>query len=200
MSNDAVVTLASPVRASDPLGELLRPGARRRLEAAVPAELEPYLSGFARDKLPLGIKRKRVVRNGQPSDPPIAWLKLERARVPADKREPTFAEHRDMSRAAPDQGARRQMVVGGHRLLPLPLLAGANGRTHRCLAQLPGNRATHPPNLVRVASVRVWGARDGLSSRTFFAMRRSTERERRKLDPPSTSCSRTTTWSNRFTA
>ena len=200
MSNDTVVLLAAPARVSEPLRELLRSGARRLIEVAVSAEFEQYLSGFVHEKLPDGVKRQRLVRNGQPSDPLIAWLKPERARVPADKREPTLAERRDVSHAAPDQGAKRQMVVGGHRLVPLPPLAGANGRTHPHLAQLPGNRAAHPPNLVRVASGRVWGVRDGLSSQRCFIMRRSTERSRRRLDSPSTSCSRTATWSHCFTA
>ena len=214
MSNDTVVLLAVPARVSDPLRELLRSGARRLLEVAVSAEFEQYLSGFVHEKLPDGVKRQRLVRNGQPSDPLIAWLKPERARVPADKREPTLAERCDVSHAAPDQGAKRQMVVGGHRLVPLPPLAGANGRTHPHLAQfpgnrvahppnfeqLPGNRAAHPPNLVRAASVRVWGVRDGLSSQRCFIVHRSTERSRRRLDSPSTSCSRTATWSHCFTA
>ena len=47
MSNDTVVSLAAPARVSDPLTELLRSGARRLIEAAVTAEFEEYLSGFA---------------------------------------------------------------------------------------------------------------------------------------------------------
>ena len=35
MSNDTVVSLASPARVSDPLTEFLRSGARRLIEAAV---------------------------------------------------------------------------------------------------------------------------------------------------------------------
>ena len=62
MSNDTVVSLAAPARVCDPLTELLRTGARRLIEAAVTAEFEEYLSGFAQEKLPDG--RQRVVRNG----------------------------------------------------------------------------------------------------------------------------------------
>ena len=62
MSNDNVVSLATPAEASDPLTELLRTGARQLIEAAVSAEFEEYLSAFGSEKLPDG--RQRVVRNG----------------------------------------------------------------------------------------------------------------------------------------
>ncbi len=62
MSNDTVVSLATPAGGSDPLTELLRSGARRLIEAAVSAEFEEYLSAFGHEKLPDG--RQRVVRNG----------------------------------------------------------------------------------------------------------------------------------------
>ena len=61
MSNDNVVSLATPAGVSDPLTELLRTGARRLIEAAVSAEFEEYLSAFGHEKLPDG--RQRVVRN-----------------------------------------------------------------------------------------------------------------------------------------
>ena len=62
MSNDNVVSLATPAEASDPLTELLRTGARQLIEAAVSAEFQEYLSAFGSEKLPDG--RQRVVRNG----------------------------------------------------------------------------------------------------------------------------------------
>ena len=146
MSDDALVSLAAPARESNPPGELLRSGGRRAIEAAVSAEFEPYLSGFVRVKRPDGVKGQRVVRNGEPSDPLIVWLKLERARVPTAKREPTLAEHHDVSDAARDQGGKWRIAVGGHRLDPLPALARANDRTHPYLAQLAANGAENPPN------------------------------------------------------
>ena len=62
MSNDTVVSRATPAPVSDPLTELLRSGARRLIEAAVRAEFEENLSAFGHEKLPDG--RQRVVRNG----------------------------------------------------------------------------------------------------------------------------------------
>ena len=62
MSNDNVVSLATPAEVSDPLTELLRSSARRLIEAAVSAEFEEYLSAFGHAKLPDG--RQRVVRTG----------------------------------------------------------------------------------------------------------------------------------------
>ena len=62
MSNDTVVSLATPAPVYDPLTELLRSGARRLIEAAVSAEFEEHLSAFVHEKLPDG--RQRVVRNG----------------------------------------------------------------------------------------------------------------------------------------
>ena len=52
MSNDTVVSLATPAPVCDPLTELLRSGARRLIEAAVSAEFEEYLSAFGHEKLP----------------------------------------------------------------------------------------------------------------------------------------------------
>ena len=146
MSEDAVVSPAAPARESNPPGELLRSGRRAPIEAAVPAEFEPNRSGFVRVKRPDGVKGQRLVRNRPPSDPLIVWLKLERARVPAAKREPTLAEHHGRSHAARDQGPKWRIAVGGHRLVPLPALARANGRTHPRLAQSQGNGAANPPN------------------------------------------------------
>ena len=62
MSNDTVVSRATPAPVSDPLTELLRSGARRLIEAAVRAEFEENLSAFGHEKLPDG--QQRVVRNG----------------------------------------------------------------------------------------------------------------------------------------
>ena len=62
MSNDNVVSLATPAEVYDPLTELLRSGARRLIEAAVSAEFEEYLSALGPEKLADG--RQRVVRNG----------------------------------------------------------------------------------------------------------------------------------------
>ena len=62
MSDDKVVSLATPAGISDPLTDLLRSGARRSIEAAVSAEFDEYLSGFVQEELPDG--RQRVVRNG----------------------------------------------------------------------------------------------------------------------------------------
>ena len=62
MGNDKVVSLAAPAVVEDALTELLRTGARRLIEAAVAAEFEECLTGFADERLPDG--RHRVVRNG----------------------------------------------------------------------------------------------------------------------------------------
>ena len=62
MGNDKVVSLAAPAVVEDALTELLRTGARRLIEAAVAAEFEECLTGFADERLPDG--RQRVVRNG----------------------------------------------------------------------------------------------------------------------------------------
>ena len=62
MGNDKVVSLATPAVVEDALTELLRTAARRLIEAAVAAEFEECLSGFADERLPDG--RRRVVRNG----------------------------------------------------------------------------------------------------------------------------------------
>ena len=48
MSNDTVISLAAPRRISDAFTELLRTGTRRRIEVAVAAKFEEYLSGFKR--------------------------------------------------------------------------------------------------------------------------------------------------------
>ena len=42
MSNDTVVSLATPAGVCDPLTELLRSGARRLIEAGVSAEFEAH--------------------------------------------------------------------------------------------------------------------------------------------------------------
>ena len=62
MSNDNVVSLATPAEVSDPLRELLRTDARQWIEAAVSAEFQEYLSAFGSEKLPDG--RQQVVRTG----------------------------------------------------------------------------------------------------------------------------------------
>ena len=62
MGNDKAVLLAAPAMVEDALRELLRTGARRLIEAALAAEFEECLSGFADERLPDG--RQRVVRNG----------------------------------------------------------------------------------------------------------------------------------------
>ena len=62
MSNDSVVSPATPAEFSDLFTELLRSGARRLIEAAVSAEFEEYLSGLGPEKL--AGDRQRVVRNG----------------------------------------------------------------------------------------------------------------------------------------
>ena len=47
---------------------------------------------------------------GQPTDPPVTGLELERTSVPADEREPELAEHRDVAHASPHQPPERQIV------------------------------------------------------------------------------------------
>ena len=54
MGNDKVVSLAAPAVVEDALTELLRTGARRLIEAAVAAEFEECLTGFADERLPDG--------------------------------------------------------------------------------------------------------------------------------------------------
>ena len=48
MSNDTLISLAAPRRVSDPLTELLRTGARRRMEAAVPRVVEGLPEALSR--------------------------------------------------------------------------------------------------------------------------------------------------------
>ena len=81
MSNDSVVSLATPAEVSDPLTELLRTGARQLIEAAVSAEFQEYLSAFGSEKLPDG--RQRVVRNGHlPERQVLTGLGEVEVRVP----------------------------------------------------------------------------------------------------------------------
>ena len=54
MSNDNVVSLATPAGVCDPLTDLLRAGARRLIEAAVSAEFEAYLWSLCRRSCPTG--------------------------------------------------------------------------------------------------------------------------------------------------
>ena len=104
---------------------------------------------------------------GQPPDPLIARPQLERPGLPADEREPALAQHRDVSHAAPHEGAKGQVVMGAHQLVPALALRCTHGRTHRHLAQSLGNRAEHRLDLVPAADARVWRARNRLSSHTF---------------------------------
>ena len=80
---------------------------------------------------------------GQPPDPPVTGLELERAGVPADEREPVLAKHRDVAHASPDQPPERQIVVRGHQRIPAAPLARAHRRADRDFAQSSSNRFEH---------------------------------------------------------
>ena len=103
---------------------------------------------------------------GQPPDPPVPGLELERAGVPADKREPVLAEHRDVANASPDQPPERQIVVRAHQRIPAVPLARARRRADRDLVQSSGNRFEHRLRRGRWVCAPVCRPRNGLSRGT----------------------------------
>ena len=105
---------------------------------------------------------------GQPPDPPVTGLELERASVPPDEREPVFAQDRDVANASSHQTPERQIVVRAHQRIPAPALAPAHRGTYRDLAQSLGNGVEHRLRRRQRACDPVCRARNGLSrGRTY---------------------------------
>ena len=73
-----------------------------------------------------------------PADPAVARGQLERARLPADEREPARSQRRDMAQTLAEHAMKRQVVMGRHQLVPAPVFLRAPGRTHRDRAQING--------------------------------------------------------------
>ena len=101
---------------------------------------------------------------GQPPDPAVAGLELERPGVPADEREPPLAEHCDVAHASPDQSPEGQIVVRAHQRIPLEPLVGAHRGAHRDLAQPSSNRLDHRLHRRRWACPLLWPPRRRLFS------------------------------------
>ena len=74
----------------------------------------------------------------RPPDPAVASGQLERARLPADQREPGLAVQRDMARALADDAVEPQAVMLLDQAVPEPVLTPATGRAHRDRAQVDG--------------------------------------------------------------
>ena len=74
----------------------------------------------------------------RPPDPAVAFGQLERARLPADQREPGLAVQRDMARALADDAVEPQAVMLLDQAVPEPVLTPATGRAHRDRAQVDG--------------------------------------------------------------
>ena len=100
---------------------------------------------------------------GQPPDPAVAGLELERAGVPAHEREPVLAEHCDVAHASPDQAPEGQIVVRAHQRIPPDPLASAHRRADRHLAQPLGNQLEHRLRRGRWACAPLWRPRRHLS-------------------------------------
>ena len=71
-----------------------------------------------------------------PPDPAVARGQLERAGLPADQRQPSRAQRRDMTQALAEHAMKRQVVMGLHQSVPAPVFLRAPGRTHRDRAQI----------------------------------------------------------------
>ncbi|MCY4240416.1 MAG: hypothetical protein OXD36_01595 [Rhodobacter sp.] len=74
----------------------------------------------------------------RPPDPAVARGQLERARLPADQREPGLAVQRDMAQALADDAVEPQVVMLLDQTVPEPVLTPAAGRADRDLAQVDG--------------------------------------------------------------
>ena len=80
---------------------------------------------------------------GQPPDPAVAGLELERAGVPTHERQPVLAQHCDVAHTSPDQAPEGQIVVRAHQRIPADPLVGAHRGADRDLAQPSGNQLEH---------------------------------------------------------
>ncbi len=74
----------------------------------------------------------------RPPDPAVARGELERARLPADQREPGLDVQRDMARALADDAVEPQAMMLLDQAVPEPVLTPATGRAHRDRAQVDG--------------------------------------------------------------
>ena len=73
-----------------------------------------------------------------PAEPAVARGQLERARLPADEREPGRAHERNVAQAFAEHAMKRQVVMARHQPVPAPVFLSAPGRTHRDRAQING--------------------------------------------------------------
>ena len=73
-----------------------------------------------------------------PADPAVARGQLERARLPADEREPGRAHGRNVAQAFAEHAMKRQVVMPRHQPVPAPVFLRAPGRAHHDRAQING--------------------------------------------------------------
>ena len=73
-----------------------------------------------------------------PAEPAVARGQLERAKLPADEREPGRAHERNVAQAFAEHAMKRQVVMARHQPVPAPVFLSAPGRTHRDRAQING--------------------------------------------------------------
>ena len=100
---------------------------------------------------------------GQPPDPAVAGLELERAGVPTHERQPVLAQHCDVAHTSPDQAPEGQIVVRAHQRIPADPLVGAHRGADRDLAQPSGNQLEHRLRRGRWACAPLWRPRRHLS-------------------------------------
>ena len=100
---------------------------------------------------------------GQPPDPAVAGLELERTGVPTHERQPVLAEHCDVAHTSPDQAPEGQIVVRAHQRIPADPLVGAHRGADRDLAQPSGNQLEHRLRRGRWACAPLWRPRRHLS-------------------------------------
>ena len=73
-----------------------------------------------------------------PADPAVARGQLERARLPADEREPGRAQGRDRAQTLAEHAMKRQVVMARHQTVPAPVFLRAPGRAHPDRTQING--------------------------------------------------------------
>ena len=145
MSEDTnIVPFHQPGSVLDPLTEIAREGARRMLMAALKAEADSFVAGFAEDLLPDG--RRRVVRHGAGPEREIQTgigpIPVQRPKVRDRAEVPPEAKIRFSSNILP-KWARRSKSLDA--LLPVLYLRGlSTGDVQEALAAILGAEA---PNL-----------------------------------------------------
>lgn len=145
MSEDTnIVPFHQPGSVLDPLTEIAREGARRMLMAALKAEADSFVAGFAEDLLPDG--RRRVVRHGVGPEREIQTgigpIPVQRPKVRDRAEVPVEAKIRFSSAILP-KWARRSKSLDA--LLPALYLRGlSSGDVQEALAAILGAEA---PNL-----------------------------------------------------